>query len=152
MIYAALESVLAELRTVVSVVDAGIHPGVVDPTELGRLSTRTPALYLACPTLVPDPEPLADWDGYDYQAGPVAYVLMRDAPGAPRLPRMYDELIVPLLGYIDGQIWGGLPWLTPAGQPRARSLYSLEIDRMALALWTVEWEQSIRIPRYSPET
>ena len=147
MLLAALTGVVDTLATVVDVLDRGVLRGDLDAQELARLATRSPCLWLAVPVLSPSAEDSGDGVGWDYDAALSLFVLTADRLGSPRLERMLDQMIVPLLGYIPGRAWGGAPWTSGARRPTARALYSTTIDQTGLALWVVEWDQSIRLPR-----
>lgn len=146
MLNAALQACITDLAARVPVLDFGVHRGIFDATELARLATRAPALWLHCAALTPDAAG-SSGDTYDFDASLSLYCLARDRLGSPRLEGMLDELVEPLLGYIPGRNWGGAPWRSGASSAAGRSLYAATIDQQGLSLWVIEWEQSIRLPR-----
>lgn len=141
---AALQLVCDDLAGQVSVRTARPHPGIYDAQELGRAALEAPALLLHCAAL--SPGEYAGGDAYEYEAALALYLPVRDEPGAPRTETLLDDLVAPLLGYLPGRTWGG-PWTGAAGQPLARNLYSATIDARGLALWSIEWDQTLRLPR-----
>jgi hypothetical protein len=72
---------------------------------------------------------------------------LRDRAGSARLDGVLDDLIVPLLGWIPGQTWGGEPWARGADQPTAQSVFATEIDAQGIAVWAIAWDQALRLPR-----
>lgn len=150
MLHAALERCATECQSIctgvgTNVIEARVHPGITDARGLARASVRVPALLLSCLALAEGD--YTGGDAYEYQAALSLYVIHRDQVGSPRLTGILDDLIVPLLGGIPGRDWGGTPWSGGAGIATARTLYSTEIDDQGIALWAVEWDQPIRLPR-----
>lgn len=151
MLRAALDACVNELAGVVPVQAHGVTRGIFDPTELGRLVTRDSAIYLYCAALTPD-EDAGQGDAFDYTADLILYTVVRGLQVDARLDTLLDALIVPLLGYIPGQRWGGDPWTGGAETPAARSLYATTSDAQGLALWAIEWTQTLRLPRLRAAT
>ncbi|MCU0843208.1 MAG: hypothetical protein MUC79_16055 [Thiobacillaceae bacterium] len=146
MLVAALQSCVDDLARRVDVIDHGLTRGIFDAGELARHATRAPALWLHLANLEPT-ETSGGGDAYDYDAALTLYVIARDRLGSQRLEGALDALVLPLLGYIPGQRWGGDPWRNGAGAVAARTLYATAIDQQGLALWTLEWDQTLRLPR-----
>jgi len=145
MLTAALGRITTDLAQTVAVAHHGVHRGIFDAAELARASLRAPALLVHCAGLRAGE--YAGGDAHEYRADLTLYLIARDRLGSPRLEQALDELVQPLLGAIPGREWGGPPWSSAAGYPTARSLYSATIDQQGLALWAIEWDQLIRLPR-----
>jgi hypothetical protein len=141
---AALQLVVDDLAAQVHVSTARVHPGIFDAQEMSRAIVQAPALLLACAGLMEADD--LEGDQYEYSAALALYLPVRDEPGRPRTDSVLDDLVWPLLGYIPGREFGS-PWSGPAGSPVARNLYSTTIDSRGVALWSVEWDQSIFLPR-----
>ena len=140
----ALQSVVDACAAQVHVQTARVHPGIFDAEELGRAIVQAPALLLSCAGLVE-----GDYTGgeaYEYVAALALYLPVRDEPGRPRTEAVLDDLVAPLLGWLPGREFSA-PWSGPAGQPVARNLYSATLDARAVALWAIEWDMPIHLPR-----
>lgn len=144
MLSEALRLVVDDLATQVQVADASIHPGIFDAAELARTIVAAPALRLACAGLVPGD--YGGGDHFEYLAALVLYLPVRDVPGRARAATVTDDLVWPLLGYLPGRQYPA-PWSGPATTPTAANLYSAKIDSTGVAMWSIEWDMPIRLPR-----
>lgn len=143
-LHAALAQMVAAVAGRVQVATARVHPGIFDAAEMARAVVEAPAALLTCAGLLDGD--YAGGDAYEYVAALSLYLPVRDEPGRPRTVAVLDDLVLPLLGWLPGADFGP-PWGAPAGGPVARNLYSATIDSRGVALWAVEWDQSIRLPR-----
>lgn len=145
MLHAGLVRCIGDIAARVPVAAARVHRGVFDAETLARESVQAPALLLTCLALRPGE--YAGGDLHEYTAELTLYCIARDRLGNSRLEGVLDDIITPLLGLIPGQLWGGSPFASGASAASARTLYAATIDQQGLALWAVEWEQSVRLPR-----
>ena len=143
-LHAALQLVVDDLAAQVYVPTARVHPGIFDAEEMARTVVQAPALLLACAGLVPGED--VEGGAYEYTAALALYLPVRDEPGRARTETVLDDLVAPLLGYLPG-LELPEPWSGPAGWPVARNLYSATIDARGVALWSIEWDQTLFLPR-----
>jgi len=139
----ALQAVVDDLATRVEVKYSAVHPGIFDPEGLARAALRVPAILLS--TMGLSPIGSGD-DGQDYEAHLRLHVITRDALGRLRADSAL-ALVETLCGYIPGRRWDHAAWSDPAPWPDASNLYATEINAKGLALWAVDWNQTIRLPR-----
>ena len=124
-----------------------VHDGRFDLGELRRVSTRTPAIFVAClGTLEVESRGTGQVDAVKQLA---AYVITRNSVGLPRgqaARNLVDGLEIYLLRGREEDArpgrWG-LSGVGPAERIRAQNLYSGPIDKQGIALWAVSWQQKL---------
>lgn len=117
------------------------HGGRFDATEIKRVATRAPALYIACLGVSGADE------GPDGITGTLqwgAFIVTRDSAAAPR-----DEaglaILQALLLRLPGNRWGLDQAETRPEAVQARNLYSATVDKLGVAMWAVSWRQRMVI-------
>lgn len=144
-LHTALQLVVDDLAEQVHVPAARVHPGIFDAEEMARTVVQAPALLLSLAGLLEGD--YAGGEQYEYIAALTLYLPVRDEqPDRPRTETVLDDLVWPLLGYLPGRQFA-TPWSGPAGSPTAANLYSATIDARGVALWSIEWDQRLRLPR-----
>jgi hypothetical protein len=119
------------------------HMGRFDEKELARLGVNTPAVLVAV-LGAPSATDVGN-DERDQVVRTAAIVVTSDRRDLPR-----DEaalaIVEALLVRIPGQRWGQEDChMVQHATVKAENLHSGEIDRRAIALWAVTWDQTIRL-------
>lgn len=142
--YRALQQMVEDLAKFVGVEHASVHPGIFDSEEMARTIVMAPSLLLAAGGLVEGE--YAGGETFEYLVPLTLYLPVRDEPGKSRTESVLDNLVVPILGYLPGYECSP-PWSGPARSLSAVNLYNAVIDSKGFALWSIEWDQPIRLPR-----
>ncbi|MDH5185173.1 MAG: DUF1834 family protein [Gammaproteobacteria bacterium] len=116
------------------------HAGRFDLTELKRISTRAPAVYVAC-LAIGSAEENGDISA---EISWAAYVITRDEPTVKR-----DEsalaIVHALIAHIPGNRWELDDAETRPVAIRAQNLYSASIDKQGIAMWAITWRQQMNL-------
>lgn len=131
----AIKAALPELR------QCEIHGGQFDLDELKRFLTVTPSIrlaMLATPRLTPE-----NSGGIDVDLRLAAFIVTRDAGALAREDAALN-IAQAILLLVHGNHWG-LDYAHPARDVASRALYSGPVDRTGAALWSVNWNQTVRI-------
>ena len=140
----------------------GVHAGSFTEKELDRLSSATPAIYLALiRTHDNDNAGAEDWSEgdaavelppvrltdpalRDVVAEYVASVVARPEGTGKGADRVAEAIATELLRRVPEQRWG-LTGLNGATRVRLQNRFNQALAERQLALWTVEWRQEIRL-------
>ena len=126
---------LPELKT------CAVHDGRFQAAELRRWSLRSPAVLIAWLGTPKTETPGVSWTDCDQQLA--AFIMTSDRPGLPR-GKAARAIAAALLLLIPRARWG-LSGTGAAERLQARNLFSAEIDKANVALWTVTWRQPLRL-------
>ena len=118
-----------------------VHDGRFDLGELKRISTRTPAVYVACLGTPRMEDPGTEQTDAVKQLA--IYVVTKNAPGLSR-GEAARNLVEALETYLPRARWG-LRGIGAAENVRSENLYGGAIDRQGIALWAVSWRQALRL-------
>lgn len=116
------------------------HGGRFDRNELSRHSRRAPAVLVAAmgiPEVADTPQPATPTLQF------TAFVMTRDAPGAPRDTQALT-LVESVLRRLPGSRWGLARGQRPE-RINAENLYSGEIDQIGIAMWAISWRQALTL-------
>jgi len=115
------------------------HGGRFDLQELQRWSKQAPAVLVAAVQI----PALADNRANQMRVRWVAYLMVKDAPGASRDVAALDYTEA-LMRLVKGNDWG----LNSMQRPEniaADNLYNSGSDRNGMALWAVSWQQAVNL-------
>lgn len=132
-IVATIKAELPELK------DCQTHGGRFDLEELKRVSRRAPAVLVSAVQI----PALADNRANQMRVRWVAYLIVKDAPGASRDVAALDYTEA-LMRLVKGNDWG-LKSLQRPENIAADNLYSGGSDRNGMALWAVSWQQVVNL-------
>lgn len=117
-----------------------VHPGRFTVQEIKRLTTKTPAIYVASLGIAKTEHTGTEQIQAEHRLA--AYVITKDAP---RLPRHQSAIAIvdTLVAQVPHERWGRR--CGPAQNVRAENLYSGQADRAGIAVWAVTWNQSVSL-------
>jgi hypothetical protein len=116
------------------------HAGRFDLAELRRISSRTPAVYVAILGIPGIHE--APTGEKDLELAMGIYVVAGDRDGITRDVAAVN-IVEALTLLIPGNHWG-MSDVFAAGSVKASNLYSGDVDRRAVALWGISFRQTVR--------
>ncbi len=118
-----------------------VHAGVFSRSELERLSTATPAIYLS---VIGTHGNTAVGDGRrNVEAEFAASILTRDV-GERSAEEVAEEIGAALLARVPAEQWGQTG-LGGATEVRLRNEFSTVLAELGVALWILTWRQPIRL-------
>lgn len=118
-----------------------VHDGRWDLAEVKRWSNRTPTALIAWLGTTRTDTPGVAWTDCEQQLA--VTIMTRDQGNLPRGVAARN-LVDSLLLYIPRARWG-LGGVGQATDLRAQNLYSGQIDKHGVAMWTVMWRQMLRL-------
>ena len=143
----------------------GVHAGSFTEKELGRLSSATPAIYLAFIRTHDNanageedwfealgdggvqlpPVRLTDPAQRDVVAEYVASVVARSEGAGKSADRVAEAIGTELVRRVPEQRWGLTAGLQGATQVKLHNRFNRALAERQLALWVVEWRQEVRL-------
>ncbi|MGR6871238.1 hypothetical protein ACU6U9_02770 [Pseudomonas sp. HK3] len=130
-----LHEVLPELNT------CDVHDGRFDVSELKRISTKAPAVFVAL-LKVPSTKTNSE-DQLEADLSLVAYIVTKEAHKLDKgeAARNLSEAIMIL---VKNERWSTIE-IERASDIRGDNLYSGAIDKQNIALWAITWKQTITL-------
>lgn len=119
-----------------------LYAGEFAGGEIVRASVKSPAVLVAC--LGASRKADVDTGESEWTCRFAAYCLARHAGGREQRAVAALQIAEAVLGQIDGGRFG-LTGVYPARATRIDNMYAAAIDKAALALWAVTWEQVARL-------
>lgn len=118
-----------------------VRDGPFDLDELSRVAVQVPAMYVSCLGVPAMTNP--GTEQADASMHLTVYVVTKSTPQLSK-GAAARNLVDALLAYLPVADWG-LTGLGNAGAITAENLYTLEVDKAGVALWSVSWRQINRM-------
>lgn len=134
-IVADLKTRFPELRT------CSVHDGSLDPAEVARIGTRTPAMFVSCLGI-----PALENPGTGQADAAMELAIYIVTASTPQLPRGVAgrNLVDALLAYLPDARWG-LAGIGEVSAIAAENHFTGDVDSTGVALWSVAWRQISRL-------
>ncbi len=117
-----------------------IHGGRFDADELKKVMKTAPAIYLSC--LGASPAKAKSSGEWELDLSLAAFIVTKDKPNLPR-HESAAALAEGLCTLIADNRWDVACGAAQKVQPR--NLYSGNVDSKGVALWAVNWQQSVTV-------
>lgn len=117
------------------------HPGLFDLAELKRITTLYPAVRVS---LLGSNSISEIENGENQVVFQMAATIATDDQAPKTKDEVSLEILEALMALIPGQRWG-VTGVSEAQNVNASNLYDAEVDLHGVAMWTVTWDQPIRV-------
>ena len=136
--YAVADGIRAKMP---ALADVATHAGRFDLAELKRIATKTPCVRVAV-LGAPEVESIGSGER-EVRLRMAAYIVTTDRRGLARDDSAL-AIVCALCDLVPDNTWS-TRGAHPAQRVSADNLFSGTLDRGAVALWAVSWEQTVRI-------
>lgn len=118
-----------------------VHDGRFDKNELARISTRSPAMFIATIGMPEIMDPGTEQAEATHAL--VVYIVTKDTPNLKKGPAARN-LVDALLPLVMSERWA-LPDVCGSYKLSAANLFASETERIGFAMWAVTWRQAVRL-------